>query len=127
MAVKVYGARYSTCTQRVLAVLHELDVQYGLEFVDMTKGEHKSPGFVQSHHPFGVIPVIEDDGVRLFESRAICRYLVEKYSQTQHESLVPLTPADAATHGLYEQALSVEYSYFDPAMKTLSYELLFKQ
>lgn len=41
MAVKVYGARYSTCTQRVLAVLHELDVQYDLEFIDMTKGEHK--------------------------------------------------------------------------------------
>lgn len=41
MSVKVFGAQYSTCTQRVLAVLHELGVQYHLEFVDMTKGEHK--------------------------------------------------------------------------------------
>lgn len=41
MAVKVYGAPYSTCTQRVLAVLHELGMQYDLHFVDMTKGEHK--------------------------------------------------------------------------------------
>ncbi|ETS73509.1 hypothetical protein PFICI_14455 [Pestalotiopsis fici W106-1] len=127
MTVQVFGAQYSTCTQRVLAVLHELGVQYSLEFVDMSKGEHKNPGFVDLHHPFGIIPAIEDDGVKLFESRAICRYLVDKYGQSEQKSLLPSKAAGAVGYGLYEQALSIEYSYFDPSMKSLSYELLFKQ
>ncbi|KAF3024959.1 Glutathione S-transferase F10 [Neopestalotiopsis sp. 37M] len=93
----------------------------------MTKGEHKNPDFVNSHHPFGVIPAIEDGGVRLFESRAICHYLVEKYGRSEEASLLPLAEASAVDHGLFQQALSIEYSYFDPSMKSLSYELLFKK
>lgn len=87
----------------------------------------QNPDFVNSHHPFGVIPAIEDGGVRLFESRAICHYLVEKYGRSEEASLLPLAEASAVDHGLFQQALSIEYSYFDPSMKSLSYELLFKK
>ena len=44
MSLIVHGAGYSTCTQRILTTLCELDVEdWKLEFVDMLKGVHKSP------------------------------------------------------------------------------------
>jgi glutathione S-transferase len=41
MTVTLYGSRQSTCTQRVLLVLYELNItDYRLSNVDMQKGEH---------------------------------------------------------------------------------------
>jgi len=41
MSIKLYGATYSTCTQRVLLVLETLGLQYELASINMMKGEHK--------------------------------------------------------------------------------------
>lgn len=41
MAIKLYGSTLSTCTQRVLQVLTELDVPYEYSDVNMALGEHK--------------------------------------------------------------------------------------
>ncbi|KAF5687792.1 glutathione S-transferase [Fusarium denticulatum] len=91
----------------------------------MQKGEHLAPNFVQEFHPFGRIPVLDDDGTRLFESRAICEYLVAKYGP--HSHLNRRTEQNIAELATYEQAASVEYSYFDPTVKTLAYEKIFKR
>ncbi|KAF5542821.1 zinc finger MSN2 [Fusarium phyllophilum] len=91
----------------------------------MQKGEHLEPNYVQNFHPFGRLPVLDDDGIRLFESRAICEYLVAKYGA--HSPLQRRTEQNFAELAIYEQAASVEYSYFDPTMKSLAYEKLFKR
>ncbi|KAH7136763.1 thioredoxin-like protein [Dactylonectria estremocensis] len=124
MTIKLYGALQSTCTQRVLLVLLELEVEYELSNIDMQKGEQKSANHLNLFHPFGRIPVIDDDGVRIFESRAICQYLVAKYGRGS--SLVFSEHRSAADVGYFEQAASIEYSYFDPSVKSLAYEKLFK-
>ncbi|KAF5012590.1 hypothetical protein FDECE_1357 [Fusarium decemcellulare] len=90
----------------------------------MQKGEHQEPSYVQDFHPFGRIPVLDDDGTRLFESRAICQYLVTKYGSGGALDKQTQTLPELAT---YEQAASVEYSYFDPSMKSLAYENIFKK
>lgn len=59
--------------------------------------------------------------MKLFESRAICRYLANKYSQE-----VNLLGPESDL-GLFEQAASVEYSYFDPPFQKLAYEKIFKR
>ena len=41
MSIKLYGATYSTCTQRVSLVLETLGLQYEFASIDMMKGEHK--------------------------------------------------------------------------------------
>lgn len=75
-------------------------------------------------HPFGRIPAIEDDGFKVFESKAICRYLVAKNGKGSSE-LLP--SQDAKALAVFEQAASVEASYFDPAITQLAYEKMFKR
>lgn len=41
MAVRLHGSKLSTCTQRVMLVLNELELPYEFVALDMGKGEHK--------------------------------------------------------------------------------------
>ena len=84
----------------------------------------KAVDFVEKVHPFGRIPALEDGAVHIFESKAICRYLVAKYA-TSDSSLT--LPQNAGELAMFEQAASVEYSYFEPAVFKLAYELMFKK
>lgn len=136
---KVYGSVSSTCTQRVLIVLEELEIDYELIPINMRAGEHKvrlwtilpdywnkvdyykGPSYLSEHNPFGYIPAYQDKDVKIFESRAICHYLAAKSGG----HLVP--PSNPLKVAEFQQAASVEYSYFDPPMKQLAYESLFKR
>lgn len=49
MTITIHGAFYSTCTQRVLTTLVEKNVDdWKLESIDMMKGQHKSPEYLQN-------------------------------------------------------------------------------
>eukprot|EP00249_Psilotum_nudum_P002357 c15349_g2_i1 orf=83-298(+) len=71
MVLTVYGIAASTCTGRVLATIFEKGVaDYAIQKVDLSTGEHKKPEFL-ALQPFGVIPVLKDGDLTIFESRAI--------------------------------------------------------
>jgi glutathione S-transferase len=111
--MKVYGHPMSTCTRKVLTVLAEKGTEAEFVLVDLMKGEQKQPDNV-ARQPFGVVPAIDDDGFKLYESRAIVRYLDEKLGGTS------LTPGDAKGRALMNQWISVEQSYLaGPAVKIL--------
>ncbi|KAG8730453.1 hypothetical protein FRC11_006661 [Ceratobasidium sp. 423] len=120
VTVKLHAMTYSACAQRVWATAHEIGVNIELIPVELAKAEHKAKEYIETYHPFGVIPALEDeDGTRIFESRAICRYLVAKYAKGS--PLLP-DPSDLKAYGLFEQAASIEYSTFDPPALSLTYE-----
>jgi glutathione S-transferase len=100
MAIKIYGMKLSTCTKRVLTVLYEKDIPFELIEVDLTKGAQKLPSYLKMQ-PFGKIPVMDDDGFVLFESRAIAKYLATKYAAQG----TPLLPAagDLKAQALVDQ------------------------
>ena len=102
--MKVYGTATSACTHKVLLVLAEKDHEAELVTVSVLKGEDKSPEH-RRRQPFGEIPVLEDDGFLLYESRAIIRYLDQRLRGPS------LTPADPRQRGLMEQWISIEQSY----------------
>ena len=79
---------------------------------------------MQQFHSFGRIPALQDGSDRIFESKAICRYLVAKYASDSSELSLPKEARDV---GAFEQAASVEFSYFDPVVTKLGYEKLFKK
>jgi len=57
MVLKLYGVVLATCTQRVLAVAKQLNVQVELVPVDFATGEHKSPEYLKKQ-PFGEVPYL---------------------------------------------------------------------
>ncbi|KAH8589546.1 putative glutathione-S-transferase theta, GST [Bisporella sp. PMI_857] len=118
MVLRLTGLPQSLCTQRTLLTLLEKEVKdFELIPIDWSTGEHKRPPYTD-RHPFGVIPFLEDDDFRVFESRAIARYLAVKY-ENQGTALVPAA-GDTKSWALFDQWASVEYCNFHP----LVYEVL---
>ena len=118
--MKVYGHPMSTATRMVLTTLAEKGQEAELVPIDLGKGEHKHPSYLE-RHPFGVIPAFEDDdGFRVYESRAIIRYLDRKLPG------ISLTPSDARAFAGMEQFISVEQCYFSPAAMKVIWDRLFK-
>ena len=63
----------------VLMFLEEKGAVIDRAFVDIMKGENRTPDFV-ARNPFGQVPLLEmDDGTYLSESTAICAYIEEKF------------------------------------------------
>ncbi|KAF7362993.1 Glutathione S-transferase [Mycena venus] len=99
----------------------EKQIPFEHVIVDMAGKEHKTPAFL-AMHPFGQIPVIDDDGFIVYESRAICRYLAEKYA----DKGTPLLPKGLKERTLVEQAASVEFANFYPSVIKVAREAVFK-
>ncbi|CAI7882950.1 unnamed protein product, partial [Closterium sp. NIES-54] len=119
---KIYGLKLSTCTKRVLTALEEKNVtDYEFVTIDLSKGEQKSAEF-KKKQPFGVIPVLEDEEVELFESRAIARYVADKYAE-QGTNLLGSTLKERALVNLW---LEVESQNYNPPISGLIAEKIFK-
>ncbi|KAF9254745.1 thioredoxin-like protein [Marasmius fiardii PR-910] len=123
MAIKLYGMIISTRATRVMIVLHELGLDYEFIKVDLFKGEHKKPEYL-AKHPFGQLPVLDDDGLIIYESRAICRYLATKY-RGRGTTLIPLS-SDLPALAKFETACSIEKSNFDVYVAKSVAEIVFK-
>ena len=117
--MKVYGHPMSTCTRKVLTTLAEKGHEAQFQVVELMKGEHKQPAHL-ARQPFGVIPVLEDDGFSMYESRAIIRYLDAKLPGNK------LTPSTLHELGRMEQWISIEQSYLSPHVGTLMHEMMLK-
>jgi glutathione S-transferase len=124
MAITIHSSVSSTCTQRVRTICLELGIPYTLRILDFTAKEHKSEAFIKLQ-PWGKVPVLEDDGLFLFESRAICRYLVAKHTPEKVSTLMP-DIKDLRKHGLFEQGCSMELCYFNSPVEGLAHEKIFK-
>ncbi|KAL5522170.1 hypothetical protein ACEPAF_2027 [Sanghuangporus sanghuang] len=122
MVVKLYGLHWSTCTEVVITVLKELGVPYEFEVVNLSAGDNRKPEYIENLHPFGQIPVlVDEDGFKIFESRAIARYLIAKYGPNSG-----LIPKDLKKNALFEQAMSIENNDFAPPAGGLAGEKYFK-
>jgi glutathione S-transferase len=116
--MKIFGHPMSTCTRKILATLAEKGAHADFVTVDIFKGEQKQPTHL-SRQPFGVVPAFEHGDFKMYESRAICRYLDETLPGPS------LTPKDPKKHALMEQWISNEMSYFTPSALGLLYEHMF--
>ncbi|KAI6690813.1 hypothetical protein NL676_027641 [Syzygium grande] len=117
--VKVYGPPLSTAVSRVLACLLEKDVEFQLVPVNMAKGEHKNPDYLKIQ-PFGQVPAFQDESITIFESRAICRYVCEKYADRGNKNLYSMNPLVKAS---IEQWLEAEGQSYNPPSSTLVFQL----
>lgn len=122
MTITLYGHPISTCSKRVITVLKEKQIPFDFVTVNFAAGEHKSPEYLKNQ-PFGQIPYLKDGDFVIFESRAICRYLENKFKNQGTQ----LIPSDPQAYGLFEQGASIEQANFDPQASGLAFERMFKQ
>ncbi|KAM7276019.1 hypothetical protein ACFE04_017885 [Oxalis oulophora] len=120
-ALKVHGSPFSTATMRVLAVLHEKELDFEFVPINMGAGEHKSEAFL-ALNPFGQVPAFEDGDLKLFESRAITQYIAEEYSDKGNNLICP----EGKMKAIFSVWKEVESLKFDPPASKLNWELVFK-
>jgi glutathione S-transferase len=77
--MKLYFNSFSRAT-RVRWILEELGMPYELVTVDFSKGEHKHPDYMRVH-PLGLVPAIEDNGFKMFESAALVMHLADQHPE----------------------------------------------
>lgn len=85
----IYGPAYSTYARTVRLALEEKGADYDLVEVDILSGVNQTPEHL-ARHPFGKVPAFEHDGLALYETDAIIRYVNEAFRGTD------LVPSDAA-------------------------------
>ncbi|MFO0564387.1 MAG: glutathione S-transferase family protein [Polyangiaceae bacterium] len=78
MAITLFHHPYSRAAN-VVWMLEEVETPYELRFVDILKGEHKSPELV-AKNPMGKLPILTDGDVVVTESAAIALYLADRYA-----------------------------------------------
>lgn len=78
--ITVYGRRSSSNVQKVLWTLGELDVPFERKTIGGSFGGTHDPAF-RTMNPMGLVPVLQDGEVTMFESNAIVRYLAARYGQ----------------------------------------------
>ena len=75
--MKLYYHPASTASRPVVLFAAENDIALELQLIDIFKGEHRLPAYT-ALNPNGLVPLLEDGGLRLTESSAILKYLADK-------------------------------------------------
>jgi glutathione S-transferase len=94
MALKIYGIAASRAI-RPLWVAEELGLVYEHIPVPYQGGATRTPEFL-ALNPNGHIPVVDDDGIIVWESMACALYLARRYGSAQPDSIAPQTPGEDA-------------------------------
>ena len=106
----LWGFDGSTYVRTVKMLLAEKGAtQFEQMPLNVLKGEPKMHEHLQ-RHPFGKVPVLDHDGMRLLETSAIVRYLNDVLPGT---SLVPASPKDRAR---MDMVIGVVDSYGYPSL-----------
>jgi GST-like protein len=84
--------------RKISIALEEIGVPYQVRKVDLAAGEQMGPAFL-ALNPNNKIPVLEDDGLVIWESGAILLHLAEKYRK-----LLPVDPAG--------RIAAIQYAFF---------------
>lgn len=117
--MRLYHHPYSFNARRaVLTALH-LGAPVELVFVDLQKGEQRTPQFLKLN-PNHRVPVLEDDGFVLWESYAIMQYLADK---TLRQTLYPTGTRARADVNRWLFWCS---QHFSPAVGILNWEHVIK-
>jgi glutathione S-transferase len=110
--IRVWGRRSSANVQKVLWALAELDLPFARETVGGSFGGNRDPDFLRMN-PNGLIPVILDGDITMFESNAIVRYLAARYRAGL------LRPAEPRALAAAEQWMEWQQSTFAPPVATI--------
>jgi glutathione S-transferase len=108
----VFGRRSSINVQKVLWTLGELKLDFDRKTVGGSFGGNDTPEY-RAMNPNGLVPVLKDGDVVMFESNAIVRYIAVRYGAG---TLLPSEPRALAAA---EQWMEWSQTTLAPAASTL--------
>jgi len=113
----IYGSDLSGPAIKVRLTASILGIQHKWQPLNLREGEHKQEWFLKIN-PVGKIPAIDDDGFRLFESNAICKYLCDKNNSS-------LYPKDVQKRATIEQWIDYATLHIGSNFMPIVYNRLF--
>ncbi len=116
--MKYYHFPASSNCRKVTATLDHLGIEHERVLVNPLKGEQKKPEFL-ALNPNGRIPVLEDQGLCLWESHAIMGYVASKKDNT-------LWPKDSRRYDIMRW-FNWQAAHLGPAIGGVVFERLFKK
>jgi len=78
--IEVWGRRSSSNVQKVVWALDELGLPFDRHVVGGGFGGNREPAYLEMN-PNGLVPVLQDGDITMFESNAIVRYLAARYGE----------------------------------------------
>ena len=114
--IKLYTFPPSTNSRKVRIALIEKGLEFERINVDLSKREQKNPEYLKLH-PFGQIPVLDDEGFVVYDSTVINEYLDDEYPYP------PLMPKDSEGRARARLMEDFRDSHFNPAFVKVMYEM----
>lgn len=108
MAIELYWGSGSPFAWRVMLTLEVKGLAYESKLLEFSKGDHKTPAYLQLN-PRGKVPTLKDGDFVVYESLAMMSYLDRKYPTP------PLFGNSAEETALIWQAISECESYLTSA------------
>ena len=100
----IFGPAYSTYTRTARMAMEEKGAEYRLEEVDILSGAAQQPAYLD-RHPFAKVPAFQHDGITIYETGAIVRYIDQVFPGQR------LQPTDAVRAARMNQILGIIDSY----------------
>ncbi|MGH8495929.1 MAG: glutathione S-transferase family protein, partial [Gammaproteobacteria bacterium] len=119
MPLKLYVFPPSPRSFKVLAAASYLDLEHETCIVDLGKGAHRRPEYGDIN-PNRKVPVLEEDGFRLWEANAILQYLAAKRPDGG------LLPSDPKQRAQVAQWQFWDLAHWEPGCVPLIFERLIK-
>jgi glutathione S-transferase len=118
--MRLYYHPLSSNSRRVVVTSLLLGLKIDLGPVDLLKGEHRSVDYLRMN-PNGKVPLLDDDGFRLWESHAIMQYLADR------NPIDALYPLDIQQRADVNRWLFWSAYHFTPAVGRISRERVSKK
>lgn len=113
MSITLYGTPSSTYVRTVRLLLAEANIDYELKDINIFNGDNKTEEYL-AKHPFGKVPALEVDGMKIYETAAITYYLNQKLGAGK------FAPADILGQTRMQQIISIIDNYLYPsAVRTI--------
>lgn len=118
--MKLYQFPLSPNCQKVVALAHEVGTPLELAYVDLFKGEARTPAML-AKNPNGKLPILEDGAFVLWESTAMLSYIATKAGRAD------LAPTSLRERAEVDRWTAWQGAHFSPAIRKVAFERIVKQ